>query len=65
MDQERLLLRVSEAADRLGISRSKAYQLLKTGELPGAMQVGHSVRINARVLDRWVEERSTAPNTSA
>ena len=65
MDQERLLLRVSEAADRLGISRSKAYQLVKTGDLPGAMHVGHSVRINARILDRWVEERSTAPDTSA
>jgi excisionase family DNA binding protein len=40
MAQERLLIRVSEAAERLGISRTKAYELAKAGALPGTMKVG-------------------------
>jgi excisionase family DNA binding protein len=53
---ERLLLKPEEAAEMLGIGRSKVYALLAAGELPRVM-VGHSVRVPASALERWVKER--------
>ena len=53
-DMNKLLLRPTEAADVLGISRSKVYALLATGELPG-VRIGHSVRIPVSALERWLQ----------
>lgn len=61
MAEARTLLRMSEVADRLAISRSKAYQLAQAGRLPGAIRVGNSVRVSAVELDRWIAENSTKP----
>lgn len=55
---ERMLLRPVEVAQALGVCRSKAYQLLATGELPGVIRIGRSVRISATSLRRWVEEQA-------
>jgi excisionase family DNA binding protein len=41
---ERLLLRPSEAAIALGVSRSKCYELIASGAIP-SLRVGSSVRI--------------------
>jgi excisionase family DNA binding protein len=65
MAQERVLLRVSEAAERLGISRTKAYELAARNELPGVMRVGGSIRVNVRRLDEWIEAESTTRPGSA
>ena len=46
-----LLLRVTEAAELLGISRSSLYQLLATGRLK-AVRLGRTVRIPRREVDR-------------
>jgi excisionase family DNA binding protein len=54
MQDEQLLLRVSEAAKRLSISRSKAYDLASRGELPGVMRVGKSIRVSATRLAEWI-----------
>ncbi len=43
MDNQRLTLTVTEAADMLGISRGMAYECVRTGELP-------SVRLRGRIL---------------
>ncbi len=56
---ERLLLRPAEAAEVLGLGRSKVYELLSAGSLP-AIRVGSSVRIPAAALRRWVEQRMEA-----
>lgn len=64
MAQERLLIRVSEAAERLGISRTKAYELAKSGALPGTMKVGQSLRVSARRLDEWIERETTGPTAA-
>jgi len=53
-----LLVRPAEVARLLGISRSKCYALLATGELPGAVRVGQSIRISRVVLERWIEDQS-------
>lgn len=43
MSRERLTLTVAEAADLLGISRSTAYECVRTGDLP-------SIRMAGRIL---------------
>ena len=53
---ERLLLRPTEAAEMLGISRSKIYELLAAGSLP-VVRVGNSVRVPAEVLHQWLQQR--------
>ena len=37
----------------LGIGRTKAYELVTTGELP-AVRIGRCIRVNRRELDEWL-----------
>lgn len=53
---EVLLLRVAEAARLLACSRSQAYKLVQTGEIP-AIRVGSSIRVPRAALERLVEAR--------
>jgi excisionase family DNA binding protein len=59
------LLTVARVAARLGISRSKAYKMLRDGELrPLAVKVFDSsrgFRVRTRDLDTWIEQRRIAP----
>jgi excisionase family DNA binding protein len=50
---EKLLYRPSEAAQSLGMSRTKVYGLMQAGEL-GSVKVGSSRRIPAADLDAFV-----------
>jgi excisionase family DNA binding protein len=54
---EKLLLRPGEVADALGIGRSIAYRLLKSGEIP-SVRVGRSVRVPAETLRAWLANKS-------
>jgi excisionase family DNA binding protein len=54
---EPLLLRPSEAALMLGISRSKLYELLAAEEIP-VVRIGRCVRIPTTALRAWVEAQS-------
>jgi excisionase family DNA binding protein len=51
---ERLLLRVEEVAETLGIGRSKTYELIAAGELP-VVRLGRCVRVPAAAVRHWVE----------
>lgn len=53
---QRLLLRIPEVAETLGIGRTKIYEMIATGELP-TVRVGRAVRISVTTLQKWVEER--------
>ena len=53
---EKLLFRPSEAAEVLGISRSKLYELLAEGAVP-SVRVGNCIRLPADALRRWVKTR--------
>ena len=55
-DQEQLLLRVPEAAARLGVGRSTIYVLLGRKELP-VIRIGAAVRIPRAALDAWVQRQ--------
>lgn len=48
------LLTVEQAADRLGLRRSKAYELIQKGDL-GSVKIGKSRRVPVRLLDEFVE----------
>ena len=54
MQDERLVLSVDEAARRLGISRTHAYELVGRGELP-SIRLGRRVLVPRRSLERLVE----------
>ena len=56
---ERLMLKPDEAAEILGLGRSKLYQLLADGTLP-SVRLGRSVRIPAESLRQWVREKAEA-----
>lgn len=52
---DRLLLRPTEFADAVGISRSKAYELIAAGKVP-SIKIGESVRVPVDALRAWIAE---------
>lgn len=50
-----LLLRVTEAAEVLGLGRRKMYELLDAGEIK-SVYIGRARRIPAGELERYVDE---------
>lgn len=50
---ERLMLRPTEAADAIGVSRSKAYELIAKKEIP-SVHVGGCVRVPVEALRAWI-----------
>lgn len=57
-DPGSLLIRPEEAARRLGISRSKLYELIREEAVP-SMTIGRCRRVPAAALARWIEERTS------
>ena len=43
----------------LGIGRTKAYELVTTGELP-AIRIGRCIRVNRKELDEWLRAQRYA-----
>jgi excisionase family DNA binding protein len=56
---ERLLLKADEVARRLSLGRATVYLMIASGELP-TLRKGRAVRVPARALERWIDERTTA-----
>lgn len=57
MDERHEWLKVGEVAQELRVARSRAYDLVATGEIP-AVRIGRSVRVNRNELERWLEKQS-------
>jgi excisionase family DNA binding protein len=56
MDQGKVWLRVPEAAELLGLPRTRTYELIQQGELP-AVRIGErSIRVNRRELEVFLLE---------
>ena len=53
---KRLLLRVSEVSDALGLGRSKTYELIASGKIK-SVRIGRSVRVPADWLREWLAEK--------
>ena len=60
-DPERRTYTVDEAAAQIGISRSFAYELVKTGRIR-AIPLGRRVVIPKRWLDEFIDGGSEIPN---
>ena len=54
----KLLYRPLEAANAIGVSRAKMYQLIAAGKLP-SIRVGASVRVPVKGLNDWIERQVT------
>jgi excisionase family DNA binding protein len=54
---DRLLFRVGEAADVLGVARATVYKLLADGSLP-SVRVGKSLRVPVVALKQWIDARA-------
>jgi excisionase family DNA binding protein len=61
---DRLLLRPTEAADAIGVSRSKAYELIASGEIP-SVKMGGCVRVPVAALNQWIADRLSERGTAA
>lgn len=61
---DKILLRPVEAAEAIGVGRSKVYELIASGELP-SVKIGGSVRVPVAGLRAWVEQRTTANNVAS
>ena len=58
------LLSVCDVATVLRIGRSKAYQMLANGELPGVVRLGRAVRVSAKILWDWIDQQAAASGES-
>jgi excisionase family DNA binding protein len=56
----RILLRVAEAAEMLGLSRAKMYELLAANNEIPVVRVGRAVRVPRAALQAWVDQRTVA-----
>lgn len=63
LDSQKLLLRVEEAAARLGIGRTLMYQLVMRGDVE-SVPVGRLRRIPVECLDDYVARLRAATRTS-
>jgi excisionase family DNA binding protein len=58
---DKLMLRVTEAADALGVSRAKAYELIAAGEIP-SVRLGGCVRVPLDALRAWISQQTNRPD---
>ena len=56
---QRIAYRVAEAADVLGISRAKTYQLIAAGVLP-SIRLGGCLRVPAKALQQCIDRQLAA-----
>ncbi len=48
------LLKATDVANMLNVSRSFAYQLLETGQIP-TVRIGHALRVRIQDLEAFIE----------
>jgi len=53
---EKLAYRIPEAAEAIGISRTKTYNLIKEGKLP-SVRIGASLRVPVEALREWLKRK--------
>jgi excisionase family DNA binding protein len=55
-DNEQEFISLNELQEILGIGRTKAYDLVTSGDLP-AVRIGRIIRISKRDLTNWLEQQ--------
>ena len=56
-DDEQKFISLNDLQEILGIGRTKAYDLVASGELP-AIRVGRAILVRLADLNRWAERQS-------
>lgn len=64
VDNEKLLLRVSEAQRILSLSRSTVYAMIASGEIP-SVRIGRAVRVPVDGLRDWVKRQAEKSEAEA
>jgi excisionase family DNA binding protein len=64
MEKRKLLYRSAEAAETLGVSRPRLYQLMAAGEL-GSVKIGASRRVPAVDLEAYVSRLRSQDGAAA
>lgn len=57
VDEQHEYLKVPEVARILRIARSRAYEMVGSGDIP-SVRIGRSLRISRVEFDHWLKERS-------
>jgi excisionase family DNA binding protein len=57
MDSETFMLKPTEVAEHLRISRAKAYALIAAKDIP-SVKVGSSVRVSTDALREWIAKKA-------
>jgi excisionase family DNA binding protein len=55
-ENEQEFISLNQLQEILGIGRTKAYDLVTSGDLP-AVRIGRIIRINKRDLTDWLEQQ--------
>lgn len=55
--RSKLTYSVPEAAEVLGVSESKMYQMIRIEGFP-TVRVGHRCRVSVKGLEQWVDEQA-------
>jgi len=53
MATDRILFKPVEAADAIGISRARCYELIAAGTIP-SIRIGGSIRVPVDALKQWI-----------
>jgi excisionase family DNA binding protein len=56
MAADRMLYRPTEAADAIGVSRARAYELIAAGVIP-SIRIGGSIRVPVESLREWINSQ--------
>ena len=54
---DKILLTVEQAAERLSLGRARTWQLVMAGVIP-SVKIGRSRRVPATALERWALEQA-------
>ena len=57
MDQKTFMLKPTEVAEHLRISRAKVYELIATKDIP-SIKVGGSRRVSTEALREWIAKKA-------
>ncbi len=55
-EQSQALLKATEVATKLNVSKAMAYRLLRSGEIP-SVRIGHAVRVQRSDLEEFVRRQ--------
>jgi excisionase family DNA binding protein len=55
---EHEILTIEEAARILRVGRSRAYEMAASGEMPGVIRIGRSLRVSRRRLAIWIDDQA-------